>query len=364
MTQTKIAHDAIGQRGSPVGPGSGWVFSRKEDLWVFGGSSLLSMALLTLGITLGWDQQPVSPALFLFSVVFVDVAHVWSTVFRTYLDRASFRRHRSFYLAVPVIAYALSVALYSEGPHVFWRALAYLAVWHFIRQQAGFMKLARAQNDTTSVRIDQAAVFLSALVPVLYWHAHLPRAFDWFIDGDFAEVGPAAPYLFVVGCVLLVCALVAYVYQHIRYRQQAWGKHLILLVTLISWWSAIVWFDSDYAFTVMNVLPHGLPYLYLLTRYTRDRAHEQTSGLRWWRHFTAAKVLALVWLVAFFEEVLWDRTHWHDHAALFGTAVSLPTTAELWWVPLLALPQLTHYILDGFVWRRNFDPWRPIARRP
>jgi hypothetical protein len=25
-------------------------------------------------------------------------------------------------------------------------------------------------------------------------------------------------------------------------------------------------------------------------------------------------------------------------------------------VPLLALPQLTHYVLDGFIWRRKSNP--------
>ena len=30
-------------------------------------------------------------------------------------------------------------------------------------------------------------------------------------------------------------------------------------------------------------------------------------------------------------------------------------------VPLLALPQLTHYVLDGFIWRRKSNPEFPIA---
>jgi hypothetical protein len=27
----------------------------------------------------------------------------------------------------------------------------------------------------------------------------------------------------------------------------------------------------------------------------------------------------------------------------------------MWLVPLLALPQSTHYVLDGFIWRRKKD---------
>ena len=29
---------------------------------------------------------------------------------------------------------------------------------------------------------------------------------------------------------------------------------------------------------------------------------------------------------------------------------------KMWLVPLLALPQLTHYVLDGFVWKRKNNP--------
>jgi hypothetical protein len=28
----------------------------------------------------------------------------------------------------------------------------------------------------------------------------------------------------------------------------------------------------------------------------------------------------------------------------------------MWLVPLLALPQATHYVLDGFIWRRKSNP--------
>ena len=44
---------------------------------------------------------------------------------------------------------------------------------------------------------------------------------------------------------------------------------------------------------------------------------------------------------------------------LFGDAGALATRAadwHLWLVPLLAVPQLTHYVLDGLLWRRSANP--------
>jgi hypothetical protein len=51
------------------------------------------------------------------------------------------------------------------------------------------------------------------------------------------------------------------------------------------------------------------------------------------------------------EEWLWDAFVWHEHAALLATpTVDLDQAAALL-VPLLSLPQLTHYILDAYLWR-------------
>ena len=46
---------------------------------------------------------------------------------------------------------------------------------------------------------------------------------------------------------------------------------------------------------------------------------------------------------------------WRDHDGLFPWAGALPQVAEAtllaFVVPLLALPQVTHYLIDGFIWK-------------
>ena len=63
------------------------------------------------------------------------------------------------------------------------------AVFHFIKQQAGFVALylrAGAEAPTAfDRRLCTAAVWAGTAGPVLYWHASLPRRFSWFMDGDF-----------------------------------------------------------------------------------------------------------------------------------------------------------------------------------
>ena len=59
--------------------------------------------------------------------------------------------------------------------------------------------------------------------------------------------------------------------------------------------------------------------------------------------------------LAYLEEAIWDALVWRDHAELFAWSWKLPAIeAEevlMIIVPLLAVPQATHYVLDGFIWR-------------
>jgi hypothetical protein len=65
--------------------------------------------------------------------------------------------------------------------------------------------------------------------------------------------------------------------------------------------------------------------------------------------------LASLWAIAYVEELLWDHTLWHDRPWLFGGGFDLGKLA-LVIAPLLAVPQLTHYVLDGWLWRRATNP--------
>ena len=122
------------------------------------------------------------------AVLLIDVAHVWSTSFRVYFDKEELRRRLGLYLLVPIAGYVVGVALYSEGELTFWRPLATVAVFHFVRQQYGWVALYRRKlNEPTDWTwwIDAAAVYLATVYPLAFWMTNLPRNFEWFIRNDF-----------------------------------------------------------------------------------------------------------------------------------------------------------------------------------
>ena len=335
-----------------------WLFSKPVDLAVFLGSAALSFALLGLGHALGILHADTPPWLWLAAVVLIDVAHVWSTTFRVYTDREELAKRRALYIGVPIAGYALGLALYSEGELVFWRALAYVAVFHFVRQQWGWVARYRRKLGETDARwFDALVIYAATLYPLLHWHLSPPKRFHWFMAGDFVTTD--APLIDRVARVLFFALLAAYIVRSIvRFaRTRFWnpGKDIVVLTTAACWYTGIVWLDSDYAFTVTNVIIHGVPYFAIVWFYTRDRQRTLGAAAKQTLWAPALPVfLGVLWLVGFGEELVWDRAIWHEpeHRAFFGSVWEVGAWRGVL-VPLLALPQLTHYVLDGFVWRRS-----------
>src|SRR5258708_38455690 len=75
---------------------------------------------------------------------------------------------------------------YLQSCLLFWRLLASLAVFHFIRQQYGFLRIySREEKAPAWARwTDTFTVYYATIYPLLYWHLGEPRNFNWFVDDD------------------------------------------------------------------------------------------------------------------------------------------------------------------------------------
>lgn len=350
-----------------------WLHSPRLD-----GVFILAPAFVVTALVWLWQDQAAAlgqtpPLLWLLLIVGVDVGHVWSTVFRTYLDRKELAARPALYALTPLIALLAGVVLYRLGEEVFWRGLAYLAAFHFVRQQYGFVMLyrrAERSDPTWAQRLDQALIYAATLYPLIAWHCQ-PRAFDWFVPGDFLafdapQVARGASWLYAL---LIVAYLAKEAAFGLRRRWVNLPKNAMMAGTALSWYVGIVAFNNDLAFTATNVIAHGVPYLALIWVFGRNQRAARSAdwsvpvaGL--FRPLGALGFVAALFLAAYLEEGLWDGLVWRDHAELFPLFQSLPpvesTTWLTWIVPLLALPQITHYLLDAFIWRLHGldNPWR------
>lgn len=295
-------------------------------------------------------------------VLNIDVAHVYSTLFRFYWDKSTYEQNKRLLVIIPVAAFCVGAALHLAGAMTFWRVIAYLAVFHFVRQQYGFMRLyARKEPyDKTKAIIDSLSIYNATLYPVLYWHFYLTDQLHWFVEGDFVSIPNALAFLFKYAYWAII---IFYVFHEAAYsiRRQKLNipKNALMLGTYLSWYLGIITFNGDLVFTMLNVAAHGIPYMALVYFYSHKRL--PNPGLPW---KGIATFVTTILVLAYVEEGLWDGMIWRDHEAVFPLFASLPMISNSiflsFLVPLLALPQITHYVLDGFIWKisRSNNPLR------
>lgn len=292
-------------------------------------------------------------------VVFLDVGHVWSTLFRTYLHKNASLEFKKEMLIIPILAWAIGVVVYGIGSSVFWTMMAYLALFHFIKQQIGILKIyLRNKNGFWLRDFDICVLYVFILTPVLHWHMNAKK-FHWFVVDDFFSFKlPGAEniiwffYFFIA---------VLFIVKEIAFRAQTnLYKTFHIISTALVWLVGIVLYNNDWSFTLTNIIHHAVPYLALIWITTLVGKYQAVCASvqkifdkLWFKRLLF--YLCFLFIVAAIEEFLWDSFLWHEHAALFGEFFRVDLNSEQLnlLIPLLAVPQITHYVLDGIIWRRE-----------
>jgi len=334
------------------------------------------IGILLLLLFPGWFVQfneAIPAVAWVVLIMCIDVAHVYSTLFRTYFDKLALKQNQNVLLLIPFIGFTASIIVYQIGPLFFWRLLAYTAVFHFIRQQYGFLKLYQCNTTAPkwSERLDVFFVYSFTALPIIIWHFTGLKKFNWFVENDFLYIESSFLRIFFTNVFYLLFLFYAAKEFWIFFRHQAFSlpKTLLLLGTAASWFVGIVLLNGDLSFTFLNVVSHGIPYMALVWYYG-NKNYVDKSQYPFLRKFFNAKgavVMLLILVVfAYVEEGLWDGFIWHEHLHIFSFFTQLPSLAESPLagiiIPALTLPQLTHYVLDGFIWKigKNNFYWRKI----
>lgn len=290
----------------------------------------------------------------LFLIVFIDVAHVYATLFKTYLVSSEYRKRRKLLIALPVVCFGIGLLLFSFGSRVFWSVLAYVAVFHFIRQQYGFMRLYARNEEKTRVNrwFDALVIYTGTGFPMLYWFLSSPRAFNWFVEEEFFrfENEKVIEVLTWIYALVMLLYVLRTGYKSIKENYFNIPKNAIITGTALSWYFGIVYFNNDLVFTLLNVVSHGIPYMALI--YLKEINQKEVSELGVLHHLKEFKgvllYVGILLLIAFSEEYLWEILVWEEQFSLNMVSFS---NYQFLVVPLLTVPQFTHYLLDGFIWK-------------
>jgi hypothetical protein len=332
-----------------------WVMNLRFDFFFIFLPVFFVLSLFLFFPNVRSETKELSTFSWVILVLCIDVSHVWSTLFRTYLHSENFNRDRNILLVIPFLVWIVGVIIYSLGGHYFWTFVAYLAVFHFIRQQYGFMRLySRGENrPKIETIIDDVLIHILPLYPVVYWHTHLPRNFSWMMEGDFI-LGLSLTWeriFFFLYCISILFYLVKAIKNVLQGIPFNVPKNLLILSTALNWYVGIVYFNSDLAFTLTNVVAHGIPYLALI--WSQEKK-DQKRFLNWFSGFI---FVGIILLFAYGEEALWAGFIWREHLEVFSFFSYLPEVSDsatlALLVPLLTVPQATHYVLDGIIWKKR-----------
>jgi hypothetical protein len=332
-----------------------WIHRPKTDgLFILAPSFFVVAIAFIFQNALAKIESQYSFFTWLFLIVFVDVAHVYATLFKTYFVSTEFRKRKTLLTLLPLICFFIGMILFAFGSTVFWTVLAYVAVFHFIRQQYGFMRLYSRKEPKTkqSAIIDNIVIYAATGYPMLFWFFSGPRQFNWFVEHEFFRfenrfILSVAGWIYI-GIMSFYVART--VYKSIKEKFFNIPKNAIIIGTALSWYFGIVYFNNDLVFTLLNVVSHGIPYMALVYLKEIDGKPGHELGiLKHLKQFRGILIYAAVLLgIAFFEEYLWEILVWNDHFSIG------PTDFSAWQfllVPLLTVPQFTHYILDGYIWK-------------
>lgn len=290
-------------------------------------------------------------------VMLIDVSHVYSSLYRTYFDKFTRQKHTKLLFLTPVLVAIFAIGIHQISSLWFWRLAAYLAVFHFIRQQYGFLKLYTRHEGTK--RIDVLMIYSATLLPILYWHLSSPRNFNWFVEDDFYLIKNQvlASILIYIYWLWVLVYLAFVVNDYLKAKTFNLPKNLLILSTMLTWYLGIVYFNGDMAFTMLNVVAHGIPYMALVYATEQKKVYKQQGVWKLIFSNFGLLFISILALLSFIEEGLWDSLVWHDRQQIFAIFPSFQITDSLALsiiVGLLSVPQLTHYVLDGYIWKRGF----------
>ena len=330
-----------------------WIHKAKTD-----GVFILAPSFIVLAIVFLFQnwlteiEESYSFYTWLFLIVFIDVAHVYSTLFKTYFVASEFQRRKQLYIGLPIFCFFIGFILFLFGSQVFWSVLAYVAVFHFIRQQYGFMRLYSRNEDKTYAWIDNLIIYSATIYPMLYWFLSPKRKFNWFVENEFLKYENATLLeIFTwIYFVIVVFYIVRTVYNSLKSNYFNIPKNAIIVGTMLSWYFGIVYFNNDLVFTLLNVVSHGIPYMALIYLNEIEKKDKVDLGfLSLLKQFKGVLIfIATLLIIAFSEEFLWEIFVWNEQFSMTTFDFS---NWQFILVPLLTVPQFTHYLLDGFIWK-------------
>ncbi len=279
----------------------------------------------------------------------IDSGHIWPSFLIAY----SSERAKIILRLLPVIVLViyLLIGFYFDKFGIY-RLHAYLAAFHFIRQQYGILKLSSNLNPSRSSWINKTEFYSIYAITISSLIGRMSNEGVWMRDADLIQIPelyfhPAMTIFFFT--VLLYSSLV--LYSYFKYQEFFLSRFLIYTSAIFAW--GVIGFTK---LPIIALFPlfHDLPYLGLIYRYPNPWLKRVKTYLSKIRFSTVnSSFLVLVVITIFIGSIVeFSLYRYLD----LHVDEDLSNSLKVLLCSIAFLPTTTHYLIDGFIWRKDIMP--------
>lgn len=304
---------------------------------------VLPLFLVSLLFYLG-DLTPRAKALIFAASSLIDSAHVYTTFVLLFFSKklVSYFTFRKLILIGLFTLFALFL-IFSLTSHSQWTwyFIAAGAIFHFIKQQVGWMKIATKERIQGPFQtwIDLLSIYTLTGITVVYRLTLLEQP-NWFLNNDLPKLDQN---YFQVASLIFILSQISFfstnVYNSFKTKLIPTAKLNIWLSTFIGWFFALIILE-DMSLTVsLLLLQHGLPYLVLISKKSESQVDRISKKI-----FKIYIVLAGGFLLGYLNYYIIASPKFEGQDFLKSE-----TTAALFAIYFGA--QFIHYAYDSFLWK-------------
>lgn len=303
-------------------------------------------------------------------VLFIDWAHIFAQYHRIAYNPLEDKKLKwiyplSYLAFIPIMAFIVGFA---SAPYVD-TVLVYFVVFHFIKQQFGFIKIYSKTDGPKSKiesKLEDAFVYLTMFTPVFYWHV-TPLGYEYKWVSMFIK-SPIFIYVFWVSAVAYLVTFLIYVRnEYLRTKRNKMfniPKNLSILTAILTWGLVSILSEATSLVIFSVTLTHDLSYTFFVWFIGRRDEHilkKKVNWISWWSvpgFFAYVTVLILISHVIMVVHL--EMTFDHNWAYyLYGRFFNGITRIEGYWLnlgwSLFFATQAHHYFIDRYLWKKEKD---------
>lgn len=335
-----------------------YFFSRKIDILAF--TTFIPVYLLyCFFFETSLFQLPTQPPFWFFILgwTLVDGSHVYSTILVSYSDKDMYQQLKKVFIVVPLaLIISAFTFMYSGRPELFFYFLAYLAMVHFIRQEYGWMKIATRFDSAAPpwlMLLDKATAYLMTILPML-WFMRKTQSGFWYRKGDLIAIPDSiAEMAMTLYWPIVTIFLIANIQHSLKTKTINLSKYLVFINTFFGWYMAKVHVQNAYLAVWLMIFHHGIPYYFIVFKTERvSKKFEWMNSLGKFKY----PALYLSCAIVFFLFLMG-----HSGNSYVVQLAKNPLFQAIIYA-IAVTPQMTHFILDGFIWKKKYGLVGGIGR--